>query len=129
MKHIDSKSPTRFEDASLPNSSYSFVDSGNNEVVVSEPVPEKHTPHDGVAQDPAVFQNVGYAVRNYDQKETKHIDESGCTVKYVCDDFYTKIEHPCRFTKKDFSLVVGIRYEAGGKNYTKTFYDEPGGIF
>lgn len=76
MKEVDSKKPTKFEETHLPNMPYSCYDSGNNKIVVRPPIPERHTPHDGVAQDPAVYMNAGYAIRNYDTRTvSKRIDE------------------------------------------------------
>ncbi len=130
MKHVDTSKPISFESASLPNRSYSFSDSGNNRVVVNQPDPENHTPHNGVPQEPAVFANVGFGVANYDSKQTHSIEENSAIVVYECHDFYDKINHPNKINKKGYALVVVVRYgddKAG--NYTKTFYDKPGGIF
>lgn len=128
MKEIDSSKPISFESANLPNQSYIFRDSGNNPVIVRPPVPENHTPHGGFPQDPAIHQNVGYGIRNYDYKEITERKTDGYTVTYEKYDIFESINHPNRFTMKGVSLVAAVWYGFNGENYVKTFYDKPGGF-
>lgn len=125
MRHVDSSVAIPFEDAEKPNTPYTFFDSGKNKIIVREPIPERHTPHAGVAQDPAVYSNVGFAVANYTIKKVKTLQDDRADVVYECDDFYNKIDHPAKHTKSSFSLVVAVRYNFGGDNYTTTFFDKP----
>ena len=67
MRKVDSLKVVPFEQASLPNVPYIFVDGCNNPVLVTPLDLGKHTPHDPLfTSDPQIYSNVGYAVRNAD---------------------------------------------------------------
>lgn len=128
MKRVDSSKVLKFEDASLPNEPYVFVDGYNNEVRISELNPEKHTVHDSILlNDPSVYGNIGFAVRNATGVRRTRKEKDGITKVYRCDNFLDKIDHPAKYTKKNLAIEVAVKYKENNFNCVKTYYDIPGG--
>lgn len=119
-----------FESAELPLREYICLDSDKKPIIVRVPVAEHHTPHD-LQKDPAIHDNIGYAIRNYDEKRLGSdgvgsiADTTGSRAVYVCDDFYEKIDHPKKYTPPHYSMIVPVHYGDDGNNYTLTYYDKP----
>lgn len=128
MKEIDSTKVVRFEDARLPNEPYVFRDSNNNLIHIIALDPERHTPHDSVLlNDPSVYGNIGFAVRNADSMRPGRDECDGSVTRvYRCNDFLGKIDHPAKITKKNLSIEIAVKYKENNYNVVKTYYDVPG---
>lgn len=122
MRHIDSGKPVTSEEADLLGASYTFTDSFGKDVRVSQPVPERHTNHDGIPQIPVVRANVGFAVTNYDSRYPGRKDG---TIVYECSQFHEKINSPVKEERRNYTLVTVVQY-GNDDNYTLTYYDKPG---
>lgn len=129
MKQVDSSKVVPFEDASLPNEPYIFPDKNNALIRISKLIPEKHTPHNSILlNDPSVYSNVGFAVRNADVIWTSYSDESVVIKVSRCNNFLQKIDHPAKATMENLALEIAVEYKKNGYNSVKTYYDVPGGM-
>ena len=129
MKEVDSSKIVPFEEASRPNEPYVFEDKYGNQVEIHEMVPEFHTPHDYcLLNEPAVFQNLGFATRTAIASRPGKSDDNSEVVFYRKDGLFDEIDHPGKANYKNTQVIIGVKYRGTGKNEVVTYYDKPKGV-